>query len=240
MRRLTAKQIAAMMTASTGLAVSIGTGLRIPVMALAPVFVSQDAVADDEIPILEEIVVISTAILDNAFMDETYFSQPPVYLGAEYTNTVGSVPFTAGQVAAVRCALKYSMIALGDYGQAPGYTTQFNNSEWGWGINPPFIPPTISTPTKVQPLTGYFLINGHTSENQEVSTIWLLNNQMDATYFKISLQTQLVNTIVHEWYHSWHPFDPNGEDNAGIAGDEAQSAYLAGGGDSQNCGKGGS
>jgi hypothetical protein len=73
----------------------------------------------------------------------------------------------------------------------------------------------------------------------QTSTIWVLSNQVTANSLKISLQTALVNAVVHEWYHSWNPNDTD-ENDAIAAGNAAQIAYTAGGGDSQNCAKGGS
>lgn len=243
MRRVTAKQLAAMITASTGLVSSGGltvAGLRTSLMALTPVLlVSHEALAqsDDELPQLQEVVVTATAIYDYADINE---DAPIVRLdiGYEETGPADGAPLDTSPSLrpAVRCALKYSGLANRVYGNAPGYNTQVNSTEWGWGTSNPAYPATISTTSETTPpipLVGYTLIDGNTSGGKKTSTVWVLNNARDANLQNVSLQTELVDTLAHEWYHEWNPTAT--EDQAKAAGAAARAAYLKGGGDAQNC-----
>lgn len=255
MRRvMTANQLATMVATSTSLVANAGAGisavsavlrtagaaLRVPVMALTPVlFASHEALAqsDDETQQLQEVAVTATYIYDYVNIDET----SPVFqtdIGYEQTGSADgtSIDTYPATRPALRCALMYSFAALGGhYGNKPGWDTEINNSGIGWGnTNPPWVnpgyPPEITTPYTYPPLAGYVRIDGYTNIDNGTSTIYLINNQMSATNVHTSLNTYLIDTIVHEWWHEW-----NGPDEAGAsqAGYEAQQAYLEGGGDSQ-------
>lgn len=252
MRRVTANKLATMVATSTSLVANAGAGisamsavlrtagaaLRVPVMALTPVlFASHEALAqsDDETQQLQEVAVTATYIYDYVNIDET----SPVFqtnIGFEESGSADgtSIDTYPATRPGLRCALMYSFAALGGhYGNAGGWDTEINNTGIGWGNNNPEgvnsgYPPEITTPYTYPPLQGFVRIDGYT--NDGVSTIYLINNEMSATNTGDSLQSYLVNTIVHEWWHEWHGPD---EVAATAAGDEAETAYRAGGGDSQ-------
>jgi len=256
MRRVTGKQLVAMVTASTGLVASTGltvAGLRTSLMAITPVLLaSHDALAQsDELPVLPfQVVVTSTPIFDEVDED-TYTPQNVQVTEGSYQGGSGGtggdkVPLDNTPArAALRCALKYSKAASGQWGGKPGWFTQINDTQWGWGTDPllyPQYPAEISSSSETTPPipdAGYFPIDGYTpnpSSGSTTSIIWVLRNQVDATAHQISLQAMLVNTIVHEWYHQWNPYAD--ESLAEQAGDTAQSLYINGGGDKQNCATG--
>lgn len=259
MRRVPANKLATMVATSTSLVANAGTAIsgmsvdlttvsavlrtagaafRASVMALTPILLaSHEAQADDETQQLQEVVVTSTLIYDYVNLDQT----SPVLelnIGSETTGSDDgtSIDTYSATRSAVRCALMYSFAPLGGrWGNAPGWDTQIDNTKIGWGnFNPPgvnpYYPPEITTPSTSTspPLSGFDRIDGYTHGG--TSIIWVINNQMSATNSGDSLQAYLVNTIVHEWWHEWY-----GPDEAGAtaAGNEAEEAYKAHGGNSQ-------
>jgi len=212
-----------------------------PILAMSPVIShAQDIPADE----LQEVVVTASPyVLDiyapvspsNGGGGGAVTVAPPA--PATQTGSSQSNASTTSQKQAVNCAIQFSANVLGDghVGPAPGYTTTFNTVYFGWGTYNPEYPATAQNTNPYQPPiqnAGYVLIRGYTPNSGKTTTIWEASVAWDAPGLGVSMQTLLVNTLVHEWYHEWNgPGEPAADDAAAAA----QQAYLAAGGDKGPC-----
>lgn len=240
MRKLTAAQIAAM-TTSLGLCGTAAVRLGAPLLALSPV-ISHAAANPDEIQTITvtaspyTLAVYSPVPQSSGGGGGPGTTPPPP--PAQQIGSSTSNASTASQKQAINCAIQFSANVLGNghVGPAPGYTTDFNNVYFGWGTDNPDYPATAQNTNPYQPPiqnAGYTLIDGYTSSASKTSTIWYASVAWEASnYLGVSAQTNLVNTLVHEWWHEWNGSDESG---AQAAGDAAQQAYLAAGGDKGAC-----
>jgi hypothetical protein len=209
---------------------------------MSPVISQAQDVPDDE---LQEVVVTASPYVLDIYAPVspsagggggvvTVPPPPP----ATQTGSSKSNASTKSQKQAVNCAIQFSANAMGSgqIGPAPGYTTTFaNTSFFGWGTTNPEYPAVATNTNPYQPPiqnAGYVLIDGYTSANAKTTTIYYASVAYEAPSLGVSAQTNLVNTLVHEWWHEWNGPD---ESAAEAAGDAAQKAYLAAGGDKGPC-----
>lgn len=246
MRKLTAAQIATMtasVTASISMVAATTTRFGIPMLGLAAL-AHADTYGDDE---LEEIVV--TGYTGSPWTVEIYH---PGTSGYPSTGGGSPTPPTAPPVAraptnapipvqrnATRCAMRYSVDVNetnphGQGGQAPNFRTVFQPG-YAWAANNVNIqPPVIVTTTNVAPdsgHTGHAL--GYTSFSEHISYVYTNEVQRHATANGVDYEADLVNTIVHEWAHSWwSPWDESVPTALGYA---AQAMYQNDGGAGAEC-----
>jgi hypothetical protein len=239
MRKLTPAQIAAM-AASVGFLAQPAVRYGIPLLAIT-MTAHADSYDDNE---LEEIVVTGTRPAGPTW--DVYIvpwtpAPPTTGGGGTPANPVAQAP-TNAQVPmtrnATRCATQFSMAAnvnpAGGGGEAPTYSTVYQTG-YAWGtnnINAPAQP--VITQTNAPPGPGYFRVLGWTSPVQRISYIYTTNIQYDASQRGIAYQSNLVNTLGHEWSHQWNPYYAD-ETEPTRLGNLTQSLYEQAGGMNAPC-----
>ncbi len=243
MRKLTAAQIATMtasVTASLGMvaATTIRYGIPMGLVTLAHADVYSDDELDDW---------IFTGYVSFPWILETYRRPPSSNPGTPSpppppTPPVARAPTDATgpiQRNATRCAMRYSInlsVTFPNLGKGPmtGFGTKFVRG-YAWGANTIHDnPPYIVTPTNVPPddrHTGHIL--GKTTFSERTVYIFVDEVQRDAAARGIDFQENLVNTIAHEWSHSW--WSPRLEEEAVQIGNAAGEMYRRDGGASAEC-----
>jgi hypothetical protein len=207
--------------------------LRVPILALTPILVVDDAQASlgGE---LEEVIVTATSIKFDVILNHRDIHNQVTQVGRQVGHSAAGQSLTAATKQAEKCALMFSKGQLGTHsGENPNYTTIINSTQWGWGTETDGLPGPIATNTNVSPGAGYFPIEGQTKLSIETTYVFVQNVARDAAAAGSSFKREMVNTLVHEWYHQWFPLEPH--QNAINAGNRAEQAYVAAGGDSLTC-----
>ena len=249
MRKLTMAQVATMtasMTASIGMITATTSRLGIPMLGLAAL-AHADAYGDDE---LEEVVV--TGYVGSPWTVEIYNpgtsgfpstgggnptapTAPPIARAP--TDAIGPV-----QRNAVRCAMHYSFDVSNTFpnlgnGAKPGFSTKFQYGA-AWGATDPNVRPRVIVTTDFNNRPDALHtehVMGWTSFENSTSFIYVDEVQRFAANPNnhVTYDENLVNTINHEWSHSW--WSPRDEDQAGDIGDAAAALYRAAGGANAPC-----
>lgn len=231
MRKLTAQQVAAMVTA-VGVLAPTALRLRVPILALTPIILTDDAQASlgGE---LEEVVVTATSIKHDVILNRV-LPQQTTQVGRQVGHAAAGSTLSAQTKQAQKCALLFSKGALGPYsGTNPAITMIINSTQYGWGTRDPTLPSPVVTNTNVSPGPKYFRINGQTLRPATNMTyIFEKNVALDAVTNGISFKREMLRALVHEWYHEWFDTDDVAAEKAA---DAAEQAYLAAGGDSLTC-----
>lgn len=234
MRKLTAQQVAAMVTA-VGVLAPTALRLRVPILALTPILVVDDAQASlgGE---LEEVIVTATSIKFDVILNHRDIHNQTTQVGRQVGHSAAGQSLTAQTKQAEKCALLFSKGVLGtNSGLNPAITLIINSTQWGWGTLNPTLPSPVATNTNVSPGPGYFRIEGETRKPSTNTTyIFEKNVAQDAATRGVSFKREMMNVLVHEWWHGWFTSDEVGADKAG---NDAEQAYVNAGGDSLTCDK---
>jgi len=251
MRKLTVAQIAAM-TASLGIFATTAARYGIPLVGLSAIANAGDTNSDDE---LEEVVVTGTrpgSVDIDIYTPGTSGYPIPSGGGVAVPTAppLGSVkstpmPNTPMQKNAEQCAMQYSVtvsrnVEHAHAGQRPDFTTVFVAGV-AYGANDRNVPVpfVMGAPdaTHSRPIDGYTSFESHGATwNAHTAYIFPTNVANEAPARHTTFQANLVNTVVHEWEHSWwSPWDDDINPVPRQLGDAAQALFVGQGGISAPC-----